>query len=496
MKLRYKLFLSVFGILVIIGVVGALAMRNLQQESTIRYFEKSVTSLSNVIIESLEHQMLLLNAPSEGQKHIQDIVNRITSQHPIKRISIVSNTGKVYASDILSDVDTVREDELVNLVLTLGQKATRTNEHNGRTDEISFVFPIMNKTQCTVCHGSQRVLGAIEIGLTKDVLSSQLEEQGLIMFVIGGLTFIALYVTLSFILDSQVVTPLSSLTEATRKIGQGDFSTRINSPGKDEVGQVSSTFNEMASRIQEYAKSLEETNKQLEQRVERRTKQVQELATIRGQLIDRLISAQEQERQRIARELHDEAGQALTMIMLTLSQTNDVLPANSAKAKQQLMNSRFIAEQTLGELRKLIYELRPDVLDQLGLIPALRSYIKSRLEPEKIKARLSVIGLEERLPAKLEITLFRIIQEAITNIIRHSDASRVNFTLSQKNSSITVKIEDNGKGFDVQSALRSNDSWGLRGIRERVSTIGGELNIKSKAGQGTRLLVKVSVELK
>jgi signal transduction histidine kinase len=208
-------------------------------------------------------------------------------------------------------------------------------------------------------------------------------------------------------------------------------------------------------------------------------------------LLERLISAQEEERRRIARELHDEAGQALTMIMMDLSRAMGALPSEAEEAKERLSQSRRLTEQTLDELRKLIYDLRPEVLDQLGLIPALRSYAKSRLEAENIKTTFHFEGLKERLSPQVETTLFRIIQEAVTNIIRHASASNVSVDVVRKYSFVAATIIDDGKGFDVEAALEAPESWGLRGIRERVAVVGGDLSIESKPLQGTRIRFEI-----
>jgi PAS domain S-box-containing protein len=215
--------------------------------------------------------------------------------------------------------------------------------------------------------------------------------------------------------------------------------------------------------------------------------EVQQREQIRGLLLKRLLSAQEEERRRVARELHDEAGQAITMVMMDLSRAMDTLPEDAVEAREKLSQARALAAQTLAELRKLIYDLRPEILDQLGLVPALRSYVKSRLEAENIQARLSFVGLKERLSPQVEITLFRVIQEAVTNIVRHSGASTVNIEVTVSDSMLTATVEDNGKGFDVEAAFQAPESWGLRGMRERIAVVGGELSIKSEAGQGTRI---------
>ncbi|MFC1988365.1 histidine kinase [Chloroflexota bacterium] len=291
-----------------------------------------------------------------------------------------------------------------------------------------------------------------------------------------------------------VVKPMLRLIASTRSIAGGDFSARVEVQRDDEVGMMARSFNEMAEQVEQHAEALEVSKKELEETVEERTEQLQKTVGIRGQLLERLILAQEEERRRVARELHDEVGQALSAIMMDLARAIDSLPSEATEAKQGLLQSRALAAQTLVELRKLIYDLRPEVLDQLGLVPALRSYVKTRLDAQDINARLSFSGLENRLPSRTEITLFRIIQEATTNVVRHSGASMVNIKVSATDSRVIANIEDDGKGFDVEAAFQAPESWGLRGIRERVGAVGGQLSIKSRPGEGTRIRFQIPVE--
>ena len=180
--------------------------------------------------------------------------------------------------------------------------------------------------------------------------------------------------------------------------------------------------------------------------------------------------------------------------MLDLSRAIDGLPEEATEARERLLDSRALTSQTLAELRKLIYDLRPEVLDQLGLAPALRSYVKGRLEANDIKVRFSFSGLEDRLPSRMEITVFRIVQEATTNVVRHSGSSNVNIKVAATNLEVTATIEDDGAGFDVEAAFQAPDSWGLRGIRERVGVVGGKLKIKSEPGKGTKIRFQIPLK--
>ncbi|HEY83261.1 MAG TPA: HAMP domain-containing protein [Dehalococcoidia bacterium] len=486
MKLQYKITFFIFLILLVIGVAGAGIMLHLQRQAAFSQFEESALSMAEMIHETLEHDML-----EGGQENIQDAVARIASVPLINEVVILSSTQKVYASGEISEIGKTRHDAEIAQALATGKIVTRTEIMYGQS-ELCVIMPVMNKPECQTCHGAEaKMLGAIEIGLNRSPIEKQLRTQMLLMALIGGLTFIAVGGAVAFMVRSAVLNPLSKLSASARRISKGDFSARAEVEKEDEVGMVARTFNEMAERVEQYARALEDSKRELEARVQERTKQVQQMAAVRGQLLQRLISAQEEERRRVARELHDEAGQALSAIMMNLSRAIEALPDEATEAKEKLAQSRSLAARTLADLRKLIYDLRPEVLDQLGLVPALRSYVKSHLEAQKIKAQLSFIGLKDRLSPQVEITLFRIIQEAITNIIRHSGASEVNIQVTAKNSMVTTTIKDNGKGFDVEAAFQAPESWGLRGIRERVAILGGELKIESKRGKGTSIEFRI-----
>lgn len=482
MRLQYKITLLIFGILLVIGIIGGGTMLNLQRQNAISQFELSGLTMATALLESLEQDMLDVD-----REHIQYEIDRMAQGPLINEVVILSANQRVFASAEHTEIGKTRNDEKIAAVLHSGEISTRTETQYGST-EFCVILPLVNHPECQTCHGSeQAILGVLEIGLEREVIDAQIRQQTMLMGLIGGLTFIGIGGVLSFILRSAVVNPLSELASSARRIARGDFSARSEVNRGDEAGMVSSAFNEMAERVEQHSLALEESKAALEDRVQERTEELQQMAVARGQLLEALISAQEEERRRVARELHDEAGQALSAIMLDLARAIEALPADNVEAREKLTESRSLASQTLAELRKLIYALRPEVLDQLGLVPALRSYVKSHLEAENIETKLSFSGLDDRLPPQLEIVLFRIIQEAINNIIRHAGATRVNIQVAAENSTIKAIIEDNGKGFDVEQALRSLESWGLRGMRERVAIVGGQVKISSGVGKVTRL---------
>ena len=218
--------------------------------------------------------------------------------------------------------------------------------------------------------------------------------------------------------------------------------------------------------------------------------ELREKEAMRGKLLEKLISAQEDERRRIARELHDEAGQALTALILNLE-----MAEQSAERvdPQRLRRLRGIAEDTLAELRRLIYDLRPTILDDLGLAAAVRWYVKETIEPQGLQASMMITGADDRLPHHVETAVFRIVQEALTNILKHAQARRAAIELQMGPSDVRVTIADDGRGFDLSAVTTRRDGgMGVIGMRERAELLGGRLQMTS-GPEGTRIEAVIPV---
>jgi signal transduction histidine kinase len=203
----------------------------------------------------------------------------------------------------------------------------------------------------------------------------------------------------------------------------------------------------------------------------------------------RVVSAQELERRRLARELHDETGQALTSILLGLRGVEDASdPADLAKATGEL---RELVVTTLQDVRRLAVELRPKALDDFGLVPAIERLVETFREQTGIEVDLEPRLGEERLPGEVETTLYRITQEALTNVVKHAQAHRVSIVLMRRDASVAAIIEDDGRGFgDAETA---SNGLGILGMRERISLVGGRLEVESSPGSGTTLSIEVPV---
>jgi signal transduction histidine kinase len=212
----------------------------------------------------------------------------------------------------------------------------------------------------------------------------------------------------------------------------------------------------------------------------------------RVELFGRVVGAQEAERQRIARELHDEAGQTLTAIGLGLRGAATMLHQDVEKAAHNLRELEVLAARSLDELQRVIADLRPSHLDDLGLAAALRWYAEEVQGRAPIEVAVEVVGEPQEIPSAVSTALFRVAQEALTNVIRHSGADYALVLLEFLSSTVRLKVEDNGRGFDP-AVLKNpaRPSWGLLGIEERAHLLGGTMDVTSTPGSGTAIEVVV-----
>lgn len=214
---------------------------------------------------------------------------------------------------------------------------------------------------------------------------------------------------------------------------------------------------------------------------------------LRSELLARALHAQEGERKRIARELHDATGQSLNAILFGLKALEAALASNPAQAQVLVGRLKAAAGDTIRELQSIIYDLRPSVLDDLGLIPALRWYAETRLESEGVRLSWDIVGEERRLPADIETALFRIAQEAMTNIQKYAQAQQVWVRLGFGLTETSLEIGDDGVGFDpaevLQNSYQDGRGLGLLGMRERAELLGGRFEMASAPGHGTHIRV-------
>ncbi|MDH4088736.1 MAG: PAS domain S-box protein [Nitrospira sp.] len=262
------------------------------------------------------------------------------------------------------------------------------------------------------------------------------------------------------------------------------------SPLKDDVGQfvgVSKVIRDISER-KRGEKLLQQTHEALEIKVQERTAELSAANHSLRILSNRLMQVQEEERSRLARDLHDEVGQLLTALKIDLQ---DIQHSEGGEARfGSLTDSLELVDRLLTQVRSLALDLRPSLLDDLGLVPALRWYVNRQAARNGWILSLSLERIAERIPAPIEVSCFRVVQEALTNIAKYAKAKTVDLILCQQDQDVTLIIQDDGVGFDVMLAKQralGGQSIGLLGLEERVRLAGGSFVISSVPGEGTRL---------
>src|SRR5436305_6568016 len=272
-------------------------------------------------------------------------------------------------------------------------------------------------------------------------------------------------VFLNFVVLQIAFRPLMDLGKVMNRVQAGERSLRARLTGVDpQANPLARTFNTMLEAIDEATR-------------------------LRA---SQIINAQEQERKRIARELHDETSQVLTSLLISLAILEESI--TTQEARDRIADTRKLAHQTLRAIRNLSIDLRPSALDDLGLLPALRWYVKEYQQKCSIEVEFAAQGFKQRLPAEMETALYRIVQESLTNTARHANAHKVLITMKEDADAVYVTIKDDGCGFDVGTLLKTPDQergLGLAGMNERAVLLDGSLSIHSGPGHGTTIEVHI-----
>lgn len=314
--------------------------------------------------------------------------------------------------------------------------------------------------------------GTLRLGVSNKIIAREMESiKRSLAFSLGFGMIITLL--LAIFLAYVLVRPIRNLLYAAQHLRQGDFSTRATVHTCDEIGQLAESFNQMAKGLETYQQEVKEKEE------------------ARQMLLQKIVRAQEEERKHVARELHDQLGQMLSKTLLTLDSTCGKCTLHHPHCPEIRSDLRAMIE----EVRQLAWNVRPSILDDYGLNYALERYVK---ETEK-RVDFS-ITYQGAVPSdavhvaspEIEVTLYRIAQEAITNIIRHAGPSEASVVLVCRENELLLIIEDNGRGFDVKGQT-SRQTLGLLGMRERALLVDGVLELDSGPTKGTTIRVTIPI---
>jgi signal transduction histidine kinase len=266
----------------------------------------------------------------------------------------------------------------------------------------------------------------------------------------------------------------------------------------------------MIGRLHRRSADLKISNRQLKKEIVQRklveeslrnsarhySKLLEQSQQLQGQLRHlsrQLLLSQEEERKRISRELHDEIAQTLTGINVRLAALKTAATINTKDLQKKISSTQRMVEKSVDIVHRFARELRPTVLDDLGLIPALHSFVKTFSKRSRVHVRLTVYAAVEQLNNVQRTVVYRVAQEALTNVARHANASRVDVSIQKLPRAVGVTIKDNGKSFHVERVLhaKKNKRLGLLGMRERVEMVGGNLRVESAPGKGTTVRAEI-----
>lgn len=397
------------------------------------------------------HAHLVERLMSRGSQLAEDVASRCAE---------LSQAG--LAAEIPADLEHALADSPDSAYLILEGRdgvvlaAARASENRGASRQIREVT-------AAVGEGAQR----LRVGLS----TARVEQE------VGWLTrrllpmtaVITLFgITATWWLTRLLTHPIVELVALTHRVQSGDYGCKARVRTSDEVGELAAAFNEMTATLAEKDAA-------------------------RHKLLHRLIRVGEEERKRIVRDLHDHTGQALTSLIAGLGALEAEAP--EAATRRRLHELRRLIEQTLAEVHDLTVSLRPSVLDDLGLMAALQRHCRLFGQRSGIEAQCEEIGMDgNRLPADIELTLYRVSQEALTNAVRHGQATRVRVRVERLPDRVRAFVQDDGRGFDAhdwQQRCAASNRLGLLGIEERVSLLGGKFRVESAPGQGATVQVDI-----
>jgi signal transduction histidine kinase len=320
----------------------------------------------------------------------------------------------------------------------------------------------------------QGEIGSVRVGLSTQRLQKRNNffVQTLVLnIVLVGIAAIVVSGYLTWL----ITRPVNDLIQATKRVREGDYSVQFPSPTSDELGWLIKAFSEMVQQLHQAEK----------ERLEKEQ--------MRRDLLQRIIITQENERKRISRELHDQTGQALASLMVTLKLLENA--ENYNEAKKGLTSLKAAINREMEAIHGMAVELRPSVLDDLGLVPALELYLNDFEAKHSIGISFVTIGFEKSRPdACIETCIYRIIQESLTNVLRHARATSVSIILEWDKGKIRGIIEDDGIGFET-GAIKANPArLGIYGMEERALLLGGSFRIESEPEQGTMIIFEIPSE--
>jgi len=442
-------------------------------------------SQSKTIKASLRHSMI-----SRDRGELDAVLDSLARQRTLVRVWILDNAGTVRASTVAKEVGTqlaITEPpcQLCHAGQVEGGGVTAFYRDATGREILRTATVVENEPECYGCHQpADSVNGLVVVDFSIADLQRQVlaDWQEILLLSTAAVALAALAAWL--VLRRTVLARLEGMVKTTRLFGSGDLDQRVPQSGHDEIDELAGSLNAMAEDLQVRAGELTQAREEIAQK-----------ATQLETLLARMVQIQEEERGRIALDMHDNLMQLLTGALLESQAALERLPADSQAAAKHVAVVQRLLGQIEEEVRKTIHDLHPPLLDLTGLVPAIKRYAKSCKQDWGIPCLVEVQGTPQPLPPHVEGAIYRVVREALVNVRTHSGAHEARVLLDYRPSSLRVMIFDDGRGFDAEEALAEpGEHLGLIGMRERASSLGGHLEIRSVPGQGTVVEVEVPLE--
>lgn len=449
-SVRTKIFGIVVGLVVLLGTGVTIQARY---------------ALTTTMADQLEEQSIFVARDLAARSTDPILLNDLLGLHDLLQETIANNPNIRYAFLVDSQGQVIAHSFEGGFPLDLiSLNSVQSSEHH-QTALVQTDEGLVWDTAVPILDGK---VGTARIGISDASMKlalTTLTAQLLLTTMLVSLTGILVAVFLTWILTR----PIISLAHATQAVAQGDFSPRVRRWANDEIGDLAEAFNQMTEQLAR----TDELRKERE--------------VLRRQLLEKVITTQEDERRRIARELHDSTSQNLTSLIVGLR----VMETNCAQcaAQSKATDLRQVASKTLDEVHDLSMRLRPRVLDDLGLEAALERLVSEWQARYRIPVDVA-IQLEDRLPGDVETAIYRIVQETLTNIARHANARSASIMVERKGDVVLTIVEDDGIGFDLDTN-HGERHLGLLGMRERAELLNGKLTIESSPDHGTSVFIEI-----
>jgi signal transduction histidine kinase len=442
---------------------------------------QAYTTSTSVLQEQLEMRGISIARDVAARSVNPIFIHNLYELHQLVRDTLENNDDVVYI--FIQDVDgNVLVHSFSGRGVPLVLKDLNPVDGDTRFKIVSFFSEkgLVHDVAVPVFEGRA---GTVRLGMGEDQLRRTVNAMtGSMIFSV--LVVFALGILAAYFLATRLRAPLHQLIEGTHSVAAGNFGVRVEPWARDELGALAETFNLMTDKLEAYRQENIATRTELERKKK-----------LRIQLVEKIISAQEDERKRIARELHDETSQALTSLKMGLMVIEEA--TDHAHASLVAAELREMLGHTLNEVSTLARDLRPSVLDDMGLDKALLNFIEQCAIRLNQPIDFHREGLEgARFPSYVETAVYRVVQEALTNVMKYAAAENISVVVRYGNGTLSAIIEDDGVGFSVHEVLSGRDDkkgLGLFGMQERASLIGGVLEIESSPGEGTTIYLNVQL---